>query len=54
MIKDFFLFLRAVIIMVPVTIVLVVMFILFYIFIREPKEVSDARDNHHYLDHFDA
>lgn len=54
MIKEFFLFLRAVIIMIPVTIVLLVMFTFFYFFIREPKEESDARDNHNYLDHFDA
>jgi hypothetical protein len=47
----------AVVRFVPAAILVIIMFIGFYLFCKvtgEPKEGSDARDTHHYLDHFDS
>lgn len=50
-VKDFFQWLKAIIIMIPVTIFLVIVSIIFYLTLREPKESNGVCDG--YCDHFD-
>lgn len=52
--RNFLQWLWAVIRFVPCAIIMVIAGILFYIFVPQPKEGSNARDEHHYLDHFDS
>ena len=49
--QDFFQWLKAVVIMIPVTIFVVVVGIIFYLTVKEPKECGGSSDG--YCDHFD-
>jgi len=51
--KDFVQWLWAVSRFVPAMLYVIIVFVIFYLFVPEPKENSSARDRHHYLDYLD-